>query len=240
MGHWINWFSEIKHFVPWMSLLAGIGGSIHCAGMCGGLVTASCQNTHEVFRYQLGRLLGYLLLGLAFSTIGQLFQFSFINTYFSLLPSLFIGALFIYWGLQNFRGKKAELPIPPFLRTAYQKLWRKLGTSSSTAFRSFFTGLISILLPCGLLYGVILGAVALQDWKSAVLSIFFFWLGTLPSMILAPSIFQKIIQPLKKSRPKISATCLMLIGVMTISFRLYREFEMKKDSTTNGPHHSCH
>ncbi len=224
--------SEIKHFVPWISFVAGVGGGIHCAGMCGGLVTASCQNSNDIFRYQMGRLLGYLFLILVLSAMGSIFQFKFISPYFSYLPSLFIGMLFFYWGLQNFRGKKAELPLPRFLSSLYQVLWRNLVAVNKGMSKSFFTGLISIFLPCGLLYGVILAAVAMQDWLSATTSIFFFWMGTLPSMVLAPSIFHKIIRPLQRNRPKVSAIILMLIGIMTVGMRFYRLDTQLESSTT--------
>ena len=57
------------------ALLLGLGGSLHCAAMCGPLVF-SVQNNWgikginlPILLYHGGRILGYLFLGLAFSFI---------------------------------------------------------------------------------------------------------------------------------------------------------------------------
>ena len=145
----VNLFAEFKTYLPWVSFVAGVGGSLHCVGMCGGLVTASCEKSHDVFRYQVGRLLGYLLLGAFAGVLGSFLNFGSLTGYYSLIPALSIGLLFIYWGVQNLRGKKAELPVPKFFSKLYTKLWMKLVHKNQNLTKAFFTGLISIMLPCG-------------------------------------------------------------------------------------------
>lgn len=216
----ISTLSELKTYIPWVSFIAGLGGSLHCVGMCGGLVTATCEKSTDVFRYQIGRLLGYLLLGLFAGMLGSFLNFRSLPPYFSLVPALMIGFLFIYWGVQNFRGKRAELPTPKFLSKLYTNLWMRLVHKNKNFTKAFFTGLISILLPCGLLYGIVLGTVALEHTYDALFSMFFFWLGTVPSMVVAPGIVQKILKPLKAKLPRTYAIGLVAIGVMTITFRM--------------------
>jgi sulfite exporter TauE/SafE len=208
--------------------------------MCGGLVAATCQKSSEVVRYQLGRLLGYLLLGALAGALGALLHFRSLPFYYSLIPAIFIGTLFIYWGVQSFRGKKAELPLPKFYHKIYGKLWSRLVFKNEGYFRSFFTGFISILLPCGLLYGVILGTVALQRTSDALLSMFFFWLGTVPSMVVAPQIVQRFLRPLKARLPRTYAVSLVLIGVMTITFRVAKLHSHSTPSRAGQQHMSCH
>lgn len=217
---------NLQHFIPWVSFIAGIGGSLHCVGMCGGLVAASCGKNDEIFKYQLGRLLGYLILGLFAGALGSIINLKQLSPMAALIPGLFIGVMFLYWGIQNFRGKKAELPMPKFMGKLYSLLWRRLVFKNKTISKSFFTGLISIFLPCGLLYGVVLGAVALQHPFMAVFSMFFFWLGTVPSMILAPHVFQKILTPIKSHLPRTYAMSLILIGLLTVSFRVVKFNEL--------------
>ncbi len=214
-----NLLVEVKTYIPWVSFVAGVGGGLHCVGMCGGLVATSCDKSHDIFRYQVGRLLGYLLLGACAGLLAQLLQIDSLP-YFSLVTAIMMGALFIYWGAQNYFGKKAEIPVPQLLSKVYVKLWVRLVQKNNHLSKSFFTGLISILLPCGLLYGVVLGTVALQNTGEALLSVFFFWLGTVPSMVMAPGIIHKLLRPIKAKLPKTYAICLMMIGVMTISFRI--------------------
>lgn len=237
-----NYVSNFKTVLPWVSFIAGVGGSLHCVGMCGGLVTATCQKSNEVARYQFGRLFGYLILGFFAGMLGKIFTIQTANPKLSLIPGIMIGGLFLYWGIQNLRGKKAEIPLPKFFNKIYTHLWIRFIHKNTTLSKSFFTGLLSIFLPCGLLYGVVLGIATFEHSFQALYAMFFFWLGTVPSMILAPTIVQKFLRPLKSKLPKTYAVSLIIIGLMTITFRVSR-FQEVNAATTNSKQdlkHSCH
>lgn len=240
--HLFSLLGDVKNFIPWVSFLAGLGGSLHCVGMCGGLVTATCERSHDVMRYQVGRLIGYLALGAFAGILGSFLHWKTLPAYASVIPALMIGGLFIFWGIQNLRGKKAELPVPKFFSKIYTKLWMMFVQKNKNFTKAFFTGLISIMLPCGLLYGVVLGTVALQHTTLALTSMFFFWLGTVPSMVVAPGIIQKFLKPLKSKLPKTYAISLLTIGIMTITFRLAKLHEMQKHERMSGAvtEKSCH
>ena len=220
--------SNFQNYFPWVAFMAGLGGSLHCVGMCGGLVTATCEKSNDIIRYQIGRLIGYLALGLFAGYLGSLVKFEAASPLSAMIPGLIIGLLFLFWGIQNWRGKKAELPMPKFMSQFYTFLWRKLVYKNINFSKSFFTGLISIFLPCGLLYGLVLGGIALQHPFMALFSMFFFWLGTLPSMILAPHVLQKILSPLKSKIPKTYGATLIIIGLLTVSFRVAAFHEAQK------------
>jgi sulfite exporter TauE/SafE len=236
----INWLSEARSFFPWVSFVAGLGGSLHCVGMCGGLVTATCDKSNDVFRYQVGRLLGYLALGILAGYIGSFLDLKNVHPMVSILPAIFIGLLFIFWGVQNFKGKKAELPTPKFMSVLYTKLWLKLVQKNKNFTKAFFTGLISIFLPCGLLYGVVLGTLAFQHTHEALFSMFFFWLGTVPSMVVAPGMIKQIIRPFQSKLPKTYAVSLVFIGVMTITLRMVKLHEPKLNSSQIDNQSICH
>ncbi|MFA6236363.1 MAG: sulfite exporter TauE/SafE family protein [Bacteriovorax sp.] len=220
-------------FLPWVSFIAGLGGSLHCVGMCGGLVTATCQKSNDIVRYQLGRLVGYMILGFFAGMLGKIFTIQASNPKLTFIPGLILGAIFLFWGIQNFRGKKAELPTPKWMGVVYTKLWLKYVHKNETSAKPAITGLLSILLPCGLLYGVVLGVAAFEHSFHALFTMFFFWLGTLPSMVMAPSIIQKFLKPLKLKLPKAYALSLILIGVMTISYRVMRFQEVHASDKNN-------
>ncbi len=241
-GPLLSFLAEVKNFIPWVSFVAGVGGSLHCVGMCGGLVAASCERSGDVFRYQLGRLIGYLTLGAAAGLVGIYLNLSTLPAWASVAPALFIGVLFIYWGVQNFRGRKAEFPVPKVWSKAYSGLWGPLVQRNQTFTKSFFTGLLSILLPCGLLYGIVLGTVALQHTSLALLSMFFFWLGTVPSMVVAPGVIRNVLSPLRSKLPKTYALSLVAIGVLTITFRLAMLQELQRSERMSSAltHRSCH
>lgn len=234
--------AQLSNWLPWVSLVAGLSGSLHCIGMCGGLVTASCQKSQDIYRYQFGRLLGYLALGLLSGLLGNVFHLNVVHPLFSIVPSLLIGALFIYWGVKNYQGKKSPLTTPKFMGQFYTKLWTKMVHKNNNFSRAFFTGLISIFLPCGLLYGIVLGTLALEHTHEALISMFFFWLGTVPGMVLAPAIIQKILKPFKSSLPKTYAIGLIALGILTISLRMvkFQHIQEHHNSASTELESTCH
>ncbi len=236
-----SWLALVQDFIPAVSFAAGLGGSLHCVGMCGGLVTATCERSREVVRYQFGRLVGYLALGAFGYALGSTLDFRSSHPLVSLVPAVLIGALFVFWGVQSFRGKRAEVPLPRALGDLYGKLWKILVRGNRSFSRAFFTGLISIFLPCGLLYGIVLSAAAFGELASVFLSITFFWLGTLPSMVAAPAVVQKVIRPLKLRLPKTFAVVLVSAGLLTIAARVestYRGSVTRAGSEVGK--HRCH
>lgn len=239
MAPFTDLFAELRTFVPWVSLLAGLAGSLHCVGMCGGLVASSCGQRADLWRYQVGRLLGYLSLGAVAGFMGGLFTLSDVHPWLSVVPSLLVGSLFLFWGLQALRGKTAQLPMPRFLGRIYQALWQRVHRRFPKLTRAFFTGFISILLPCGLLYGVIAATVATQAPLTAMLGMLFFWLGTLPAMLAAPGLVRRILRPLRQQRPTVYALSLMVIGVLTIGVRVVKQVE-KNAAVETVETKSCH
>ena len=227
------------NFLPYASLIAGLSGSLHCLGMCGGLVTASCSGGKDVFKYQLGRLIGYSLMGSVAWLLGYTVKGILPFHWAPVLSGLFMGALFIYWGIKNFQGKKAELPLPVFIRMFYQYAFRNY-VSKAGAFRSFSVGLISIMLPCGLIYGLILSALALGTYEQVMISLFFFWLGTLPAMIGAPQLIKKLLAPFRRSLPKVYAVFFIIIGVATIAGRLSYSYPEQINRKSSESAHHCH
>lgn len=225
LAHFTDLFAEFRTFVPWVSLMAGLAGSLHCVGMCGGLVASCCAQRGDIWRYQIGRLLGYLSIGAVAGFMGGLVTLEDVHPWFSVVPALLVGGLFVFWGVQALRGKKAQLPMPRFLGRFYQVLWQRVNRKFSQLTRAFFTGFISILLPCGLLYGVIAATVATQAPLTAMLGMLFFWLGTLPAMLAAPGVVQRILKPLRARSPKGYAVGLMVIGVLTIGARVAKQVE---------------
>ncbi|EQC43057.1 DsbD family 2 [Bacteriovorax sp. BSW11_IV] len=220
------------YLLPWVALLAGLGGSVHCVGMCGGLVTACAPTKKSVFTYQLGRLGGYSLLALLGGFIGEFLRLRLSTGALSIVPALMIGTILIFFGLQSLRGKSAHVKLPNFVESTHRSLWKKAMVVFKDQYsaKSFTVGLLSIMLPCGLLYGVVISLSALQNPLLSVLMMFFFWLGTLPAMGVAPTLFKKLISPMLQKMPKAGAILLICIGLMTISYRVYALYQV----------HSCH
>ena len=80
----------------WAALLLGLGGSLHCAAMCGPLVFSVQTNWNimglnpHIILYHLGRISGYLLLGLAFSLVQVPVQLFDLQQYISLVSGILL------------------------------------------------------------------------------------------------------------------------------------------------------
>lgn len=230
---------ELNHlpfyFIVFAGLMTGLTGSLHCTGMCGGLVTALTRSKKGILSYHIGRLLGYLSLGLIVPLLG--FETLGIkdNKYLSLFAAGTLGLTFIFIGLKGIFKWKVNFSFHNKLEKLNQNIWRGLFKrfSSSDLIRSFFGGSASVLLPCGLLWTIIILALTATSPFTSLLFITSFWLGTTPALSFAPGLIQKVFLPLQRKLPKTIPLFFILIGLITISTRVYAIFNQ-----AGG--HSCH
>lgn len=219
MGHFAKLHETGLLVMPGLTFLIALSGSLHCLGMCGGLAIACSPTKTHTVSYHLGRLTSYLLLTLVGSLIGSIFFLKDSHWIFSLLPALMMGGLLIYAGSSQIKGRKPELPLPQSWKDALIGIWRKLfPTQKKVPFlSSAIAGSLSVFLPCGLLYGVVMAISTFNSPLIAMLSIFTFWLGTVPMLLFAPTVFKK----LTRFGPKALPILMILIGLGTICYRVF-------------------
>ena len=160
--------------MTWALLLAafsmGFFGSPHCLGMCGGIVTAfglSMQHVSEgkknalILTYHVGRLLSYSLLGVVAGLVGMtLLQPMMGNN----IPRVLLGTVLVLIGLSMF-----GLPFFNQLEKLGMKFWQVLAPIRTKVFpidsfgKALLAGLLWGFLPCGLVYGALLMAIAGHD-----------------------------------------------------------------------------
>lgn len=161
----------------------GLLGSLHCAAMCGPLMLAVPVPPGGPIRFLLGRLMyhagrviTYALLGVAGGLIGR--------------SVLLIGAqrwLTIGLGLAILLGfflsRKIAIATP--VVRLIGKLKAVMGNQiRQRSFRALtLLGLLNGLLPCGLVYVALAGAVSRGSVMSAVIYMGAFGLGTWPTML---------------------------------------------------------
>ena len=224
--------SALPVFAPMIAFMIGLTGSIHCIGMCGGLVMAVGKAPKSNAAYQLGRLSAYLFMALIAMITASLIQESGITKYIPLLGGLFLGLLFVFWGAQSFRGKKFEVKLPAAVNNLYQGLFSKFNSSEvSITVRGFSIGALSLMLPCGFLYGVLITLMTFQSPLVGFLGVIGFWLGTLPAMVFAPGLMMKVLGPIQSFAPKASGVLLVILGLSTVSYRLWTFY------FSSGMHH---
>jgi sulfite exporter TauE/SafE len=172
--------------------MAGLAGSGHCLGMCGGIlaalaVAAPTASAGQRFRlnlaYHIGRIITYSLLGLV---AGALSQAALVSSFRTHLSWLFAAAnlLVIVAGLSTAFGLR-RISLAMLDGAGWGFMSRMLGKASGQACgRAFLiAGLVMGLLPCGLVYGVLItaatGGSMLLGWGMMLA----FGLGTLPALL---------------------------------------------------------
>ena len=214
--------------MTWALFLAafsmGLFGSPHCLGMCGGIVTAfglSMQHVSDskknglILTYHLGRLISYSLLGLIASLVGvAIFQSIMSNS----APRIVLGAVLVLIGL-------AMLGLPLFnqLEKIGMRFWQSLAPIRKKVFpidtfgKALFAGLLWGFLPCGLVYGALMMAIAGNNIATGAALMFVFGLGTMPMLIATQKTVGMLQSSIKHFRLRqINGVIMMLSGLAVI------------------------
>ena len=234
--------------MTWALFLAafsmGLFGSPHCLGMCGGIVTAfglSMQHVSDskknglILTYHLGRLISYSLLGLIASLVGvAIFQSIMSNS----APRIVLGAVLVLIGL-------AMLGLPLFnqLEKVGMRFWQSLAPIRKKVFpidsfgKALFAGLLWGFLPCGLVYGALMMAIAGNNIATGAALMFVFGLGTMPMLIATQKTVGMLQSSIKNFRLRqINGVIMMLSGLAVIFIPMMMHHNHNHGSHNQGSH----
>lgn len=228
-----------------VAFMIGIVGSFHCVGMCGPLALALPLNNNSFFAkfsgaliYNAGRIVTYSVFGLIFGLIGQtaaLFGFQ-------QWLSIGIGMLILLFIIIPKRYSM-QYAASNYATSFFTKLRLELGQLFTQKNHSslFVIGLLNGLLPCGLVYMAVAGAIAAGEFGKSVLFMAAFGLGTLPIMwsvaffgnYLGVSLRQKI----RRAYPYMMAlmACLLILRGMGLGI----PYVSPKMNTEQASAHGC-
>ena len=223
-------------------LTASLVGSLHCAGMCGGLMLFALgadvkdQTKHAKLKlqsaYHGGRLATYTLLGVIAGAIGQALDFGGSFVGLQRAAAIFAGVFMIGFGLialARIRGLRIKhVRAPRFMQRAVER-GHRLAFNLTPFKRALTIGLLTTLLPCGWLYAFAFTAAGTGSPVWGGLTMAVFWLGTLPVMASLGAGIQMLAGPLHAKIPAISASAVVLVGAFTAMGRLQAP-EMSKES----------
>lgn len=169
------------------ALSLGFLGSFHCVGMCGPIALALPLNKTSKFArvvggliYNSGRILTYSLLGIIFGLLGK----SFVIAGYQQLLSIVLGVLILLIvflpesAIKKFRVSSTLFSMVGQLKSKLASLFQQKNYTSL-----FFIGLLNGLLPCGLVYLGIIGAIATGEALKGAAFMAVFGLGTTPAML---------------------------------------------------------
>jgi sulfite exporter TauE/SafE len=163
------------------ALLLGTASSLHCIGMCGPLIwmLPAGKDNYWLGRiaYHVGRLITYASLGGIVGIIGQGVSL----TGYQQWLSIACGVMMILWFWIH---PQAHIPFVSrffnqYIRPKFQQFMnRPLGITSF-----FSMGMLNGLLPCGVVYGALAGALATGTVADASVFMVLFGLGTVPALL---------------------------------------------------------
>lgn len=163
-------------------LMAGIVGSLHCIGMCGGFAVACGGRARDTFLWHAGRTATYAILGALAGAFG------------SLIPGpgwvvALISGLLITWFAAGLAGL---VPEPHVSIPGVKHLATNLATRTNLVARFGF-GMANGLLPCGLVYATLAIPVAAGDPMVGALAMVAFGIGTMPALTAVAMGLRKVV-----------------------------------------------
>ncbi len=211
--------------------LIGLLGGVHCAGMCGGIVSAltlqmppksaSGTNAWPIhLAYNLGRITSYAMAGALMGAIGSLGML--LNNALPIQLSLYIAAnlMMIALGLY-LTGISGALA---FTERAGQWLWRRIQPATKRFLpvrgpaQAFPLGLLWGWLPCGLVYSVLTMALLSGSALRGAATLLAFGLGTLPNLMLAGLLLARFRNAVQGRALRLGA------GLLVLGFGVYGLF----------------
>jgi len=177
------------------ALLMGLAGGPHCVAMCGAACAGLAQAAGELQRqaltaFQLGRLIGYSLLGaLAAASVQGLgwltTQSAAIRPVWTLLhlAAMALGVLLLLQARQ-----------PVWLDQAARRLWARVRAFNDRHGRAapWLVGMLWALMPCGLLYSALLVAALTSTPLDGAMTMALFALGSSVSLWAGPWLWLRL------------------------------------------------
>ncbi len=204
--------------VIFAGFILGLIGSLHCAGMCGPIaLNLPLRGNNFTERltggilYNLGRILMYGIMGAIFGSIGQGFLLLGVQQWVSIvMGSLLIVSVIAPFVFSKIKIKQFDF-FTGFVRSGIQKLFRMRSYKGL-----FLIGLLNSLLPCGLVYVAIVGAIATGNVYFGSFYLILFGLGTLPMMLTISLIGNLITSKVRNVLNKLIPYVVVLIGALFI------------------------
>ncbi|WP_299210545.1 sulfite exporter TauE/SafE family protein [uncultured Dokdonia sp.] len=202
------------------ALIFGLLGSFHCVGMCGPIAFLlpldrknKSKRILQVLSYHSGRIFMYALIGMAFGIVGKGLNLFGVQQQLSIGVGLLM-IVSILLPVKIFNRYNFSRPI----YKAVGKIKSAMGTELKKKNPgTFFTiGYLNGLLPCGLVYMAVFGALATGGPLQGSLYMAVFGLGTIPLMTTAIYLGNFLKGNIKQRIVKAIPVVVVVIGMLFI------------------------
>ncbi len=176
-----------------LAFTAGLVGSVHCLGMCGGIVAALSMSAPQgtmrtrlfgQMLYNLGRISTYALLGAVAGLIGSsldLLALRSVAFWFFCAANIFVIGVGLASALRWSWFNLTSLEMAParFLAAPF-----RMAASGKSRWAAFPLGLCLGFLPCGLVYGPLVVAAGSGNPFTGGAIMAALGIGTIPALLL--------------------------------------------------------
>ncbi len=198
----------------------GLAGSLHCVGMCGPLALALPYQRRswlhavgQVLVYNAGRVLTYTILGMLIGLAGHGLFMAGVQAWLS----IGLGVAFLLAAIFSFSIESQLVRLPGLKHLQYwvQKKLSTLIQQRGTA-TLFGIGMLNGLLPCGLMYMAVAGAVTAGSTTQGAAFMILFGLGTLPLMTAVAMAGQFIGMDIRRRARKLLPAFLVIFALFFV------------------------
>ncbi len=219
--------------LTWLMPMLGAAllGSLHCIGMCGGLVAVSTQGaatTRQRVAAQLGyqgaRLASYVALGVSAGLLGRAIDLAGRAAGLGRAAAIVSGVTMMLWGvwaMLEASGVELGRRLPALtLLPAAARVWLGRAQRQSPFGRAVLLGGASALLPCGFFYPFAPAAAGTGSPLGGALVMGSLWLGNLPALLGFGVAIGGALSRLRRHVPLLSAGAVFALGLFTLSSRV--------------------
>jgi len=224
----------------------GFLGSLHCVGMCGGIISMLSLGLAQdiqtkpktrlgyLLAYNSGRILSYMLAGVLLALFGQALLAFLPNPqetgrYFAIIFMVLLGMYIANW----WRGLV-------YLEKAGSHLWQYVEPLGRRFLpvknypQAFLVGSVWGWLPCGMVYAALALTLAVADPVQGAVVMLAFGLGTLPMLLLMGTLAAKVNQ----WRQKVWLRQVAGLSIIAMALWLLAMPPMNHDHHGQGANHS--
>jgi sulfite exporter TauE/SafE len=202
------------------AVIFGLISSLHCIGMCGPIAMMlpvdhknPSKKALQILIYHMGRLTSYGILGFAFGLLGRGFHMAGVQQHLSVAVGIgmIVIALVPEKVLAQYNFSK---PVYRLIAKVKSSLGIQFKRKTPDAF--FSIGLFNGLLPCGLVYAALFGAIAMQNVGLSIAYMVLYGLGTIPMMSAVVYISSLLSMPFRNKFQKAVPIVAVIIGVLFV------------------------
>ncbi|QBZ98939.1 sulfite exporter TauE/SafE family protein [Flavobacterium sangjuense] len=202
------------------AFIFGLISSLHCIGMCGPIammlpvsVNNPVKKVIQIMVYHAGRLTSYATLGFLFGLLGRGLYLAGVQQRISIV----VGVLMIAVALvpeKIFARYNFSRPIYKLISKVKTNLGQQFKRKTPDAL--FTIGLFNGLLPCGLVYAALFGAIAMQNVGLSTVYMLLYGLGTVPLMSAVVYVTNFLSFPFRNKLQKVVPLVTVVIGVLFV------------------------